>query len=183
MKYACFRTEEKLLRSILHSIPYDTYPKVSAIGGKKINPDIDILEVQRVSQSQVRLVGYESKLMRFDRRSNGLSWTGFYNGIGQALLYLRNGVHRAVLVLGLHYSVPDDSLIDEFHDWLWNNKDLLKKILGSHISVGMHLYERGSVSLLIEAGVDFYSADEKIRLLSNELLQRKFTFNKRLKSD
>jgi len=120
--------------------------------------------------------------MKFDTRSNGLSWSSFYSGIGQALLYLKNGVQRAVLVLGFHANVPDDKLIDEFHDWLWDNKELLKRILGSYIGVDLHLYERGAISPLIKADYDFYPSDEKIQLLSNELIQRKFTFNKRLKS-
>lgn len=141
MGYSRFKTEEELLKSIL---PYGAYRKVSAIGGKKIVPDIDILEIQTVSESQSRLTGYEVKLMKFDKRSKGLSWTTFYNGIGQALLYLKNGVHRAILVLGFHESVPNDKLIDDFYHWLWDSKDLLKRILGSYVAIAVHLYERGS---------------------------------------
>ena len=37
-KYDRFKTEEELLKSVLHSLSYDVYPKVSAIGGKRINP-------------------------------------------------------------------------------------------------------------------------------------------------
>ena len=179
MKYARFKTEDELLKSVL---PYGAYPKVSAIGGKKITPDIDILEVQRVSQSQSRLIGYEVKLMKFDKRSNGLGRNNFYSGIGQALLYLKNGVHQTGLVLGFHDSVPDDKLIEKFRDYLWENRELLKRILGSYIAIDLHLYEGGSISPLIKADYDFYASDEKTRLLSNELLQGKFTFNKRLKS-
>jgi hypothetical protein len=35
MKYARFKTEEELLKYVLCSLPYDAYPKVSAIGGKR----------------------------------------------------------------------------------------------------------------------------------------------------
>jgi len=182
MKYARFKKEDELIKSILHCLPYDAYPKVSAIGGRKITPDIDILEIQKVSQNQSRLVGYEVKLMKFNRGSKGLSWASFYNGIGQALLYLKNGLHRAVLVLGFHANVPDDSLIEEFYHWLCDDKDLLKRIFGNYISVDVHLYERGSISPIIEGGIDFYPSDEKIRLLSEELLRGKFTFNKRIKN-
>lgn len=164
-------------------MPYDAYPQVSAIGGKRINPDIDILQVQKVSQTQSRLVGYEVKLIKFDSRSKGLSWSAFYNGIGQALLYLKNGVHRAVLVLGFHESVPDDNLIDQFHKWLWDNKDLLKRILGNCLSIDLHLYQRSPISPLVDATSDFYALDEKVRLLSDEMLHKKFTFNKRLRVD
>jgi hypothetical protein len=181
MNYARFKTEDELLKSILSVLPYDAYPKISAIGGKKITPDIDILEVRKVSESQFQLLGYEVKLIKFDKRSKGLSWASFYNGIGQALLYLKNGVHQAILVLGFHESVPDDKLIDEFNNWLWHNKVLLKIIFGSHLSVAVHLYEGSQISPLIGSAHDFPPFNREIQLLSEELLQGKFTFNKRLK--
>jgi hypothetical protein len=67
VNYARFETEEELLKDVLRSLPYDAYPKVSAIGGKKISPDIDILQIARISQSQFRLIGYEIKLMKLAR--------------------------------------------------------------------------------------------------------------------
>ncbi|RLG01617.1 MAG: hypothetical protein DRN49_00870 [Thaumarchaeota archaeon] len=180
-KYVRFQTEEELLKSVLRSLPYDSYPKVSAIGGKKITPDIDILEIRKVSQNQFRLIGYELKLMKFDNRSKALSWNSFYCGIGQALLYLKNGVHRTFLILGFHKNVPDDKLIDQFRDWLYEKKDLLKTIIGDHLGIDLYLYEGGTISPIINANYDFYSSGDEIRLLSQELLQRKFTFDKRLK--
>jgi hypothetical protein len=184
MKYARFKTEEELLKEVLRSLAYKVYPKVSAIGGKKISPDIDILQIERVSQNQFRLVGYEIKLVKFDKRSKGLGWNSFYSGIGQALLYLKNGVHRAVLVLGFHENIPDDKLIDEFREWLWNKKDLLKRIIGNYVSIDTYLYKGGSLtSPIIKAEYDFYPSDKEVELLSNELLQGKFTFNKKLRED
>ena len=100
MPYDRFKSEEELLKSVLRSLPYEVYPKVSAIGGSKINPDIDILQISRVSETP-RLIGYELKLMKFDKRTKGLSWDAFYKGIGQSLLYLKNGVQHAVLVFRL----------------------------------------------------------------------------------
>jgi len=182
VKYARFKTEEELLKDVLRSLPYDAYPKVSAIGGKKISPDIDILQIARISQNQFRLIGYEIKLMKFDKKRKGLSWNGFYSGIGQALLYLKNGVHRAFLVLGFHESIPDDRIIDEFRSWLWNKRDLLKRIVGSYVSIGTYLYRGGYLaSPIVEAEYDFYPSDREVELLTNELLQGKFTFNKKLK--
>lgn len=182
MKFSRFRTEDELLKSILRSLPYDVYPKVSAVGGRRIAPDIDILQIQKPSQAQPRLVGYEVKLLKFNKSSKGLSWKGFYSGIGQALLYLKNGVHQATLVLGFHEGIPDDRLIDDFYHLLWNNKDVLKQILGNHVSIGIYLYEGGSVSSLIEATCDFYPPSQENQLLVSEMLQGKFTFNKRLRS-
>ncbi len=182
-KYVRFRTEEDLLKSCLRSLSYSygVYPKVSAIGGKKINPDIDILQIEKTSQNRFRLIGYEIKLMKFNKKSKGLSWNSFYSGIGQALLYLKNGVHRAVLVLGFHENIPNDDLIEDFYDWMYRNRDVLKSILGSYISIGLYLYEGAPISLIIEADCDFYSPNEEIRLLSEELLHGKFSYDKRLK--
>ena len=182
IKYSRFKTEDELLKSVMRSSAFDKFPKVSAIGGKKINPDIDILQILNVSQGQSRLIGYEAKLIKFDSRSGRLSWNSFYNGIGQALLYLKNGVHRAAVIFGFHENVRDDSLIEGFNQWLWDNKDILKRILGDHVSISIHLYDKGNITPTIEAGSDFYHSDEKIQLLSNELLQGKFTFNRRLKN-
>lgn len=170
------------MKTVLHSLAYDVYPKVSAIGGRKISPDIDILQIEGASQNRFRLIGYEIKLVKFDKRSKGLGWNSFYNGIGQALLYLKNGVHRAFLVLGFHEGVPDDKLIDEFREWLRNRKELLKRIIGNYISIDFYLYQGQPLySPIIEAEYDFYPSDREVELLSNELLQGKFTFNKKLK--
>jgi hypothetical protein len=185
MKYSRFGTEEELLKSVLHSLAaYNVYPKVSAIGGKKISPDIDILQIERISQNQFRLIGYEIKLIKFDKRSKGLSWNSFYSGVGQALLYLKNGVHRAFLVLGFHENILDDKIIDEFRGWLWNKKDLLKKIIENYVSIDTYLYKEGPLSSpIIKAEQDFYPSDKEVELLSNELLQGKFTFNKKLRGE
>ena len=48
IKYARFKTEEELLKVVLHSLAYNVYPKVSAIGGRKISPSIDILQIERI---------------------------------------------------------------------------------------------------------------------------------------
>lgn len=183
MLYDRFKTEEESIKSLTHSLAYDVYPRVSAIGGKRINPDIDVLQIKKVSQNQYRLIGYEVKLMKFDQRSKSLSWLSFYTGIGQSLLYLQNGVHRVCLVLGFHESVAQDSLIEEFSSWLRDNRELLKRILGNYVSIGTYVYRRAAFSPIVEADSDFCPPNEKIKLLSNELLQRKFTFNKKLRED
>jgi hypothetical protein len=182
--YIRFKTEEELLKAVLHSLHDDVYPKVSAIGGKKINPDIDILQIERFPQNRFRLVGYEIKLIKFDKRSRGLSWNNFYSGLGQALLYLKNGVHRACLVLGFHKNVPNDGLIDEFLGSLRNKKELVKRIIGRYVSIYAYIYKDDYLNFalpLIDAEDDFYSLDKEVGLLSNELLQGEFTFNKKLK--
>ena len=183
MPYDRFKSEEELLKSVLGSLPGDVFPRVSVIAGTKINPDIDILQISRTSGNQYRTIGYELKLMKSDKRSNGLSWTAFYKGIGQALMYLKNGVHRTVLILGFHENVPNDEMIDNFRGWLRNKRELLNRILGNYISVGTFLYKRGSFSPIVEATSDFYPPDEETRFLSQALLRRKFTFNRKLRGE
>ncbi len=182
-EYARFKTEGEFLKAVLRSLPFDVYPRVTAIGGRKIHPDIDILQIKRISQHQYRLIGYELKLIKFDKRSKGLSWNAFYTGIGQALLYLKNGVHQAFLLLGFHENISTDEFIDTFRDWLWKYKELIARIVSNYISIGIYLYERGGISAIIEAFLDFYPSNKEIQLLSEELLQRKFTFDKRLKGE
>jgi hypothetical protein len=179
MRYPRFKTEEELLRAILRLFPYNSYPKVSAIGGRKINPDIDMLLIERTSQYQ-RTIGYEIKLIKFDKRNRGISWNSFYSGIGQALLYLRNGVNRAFLVLGFHDNILNDELIDEFLDQLQSERELLKRILGNYISIGIYI---GYLMTIVWAEHDFHPPDERTKLLSEELLHGKFTFDKRLKGE
>jgi len=59
---------------------------------------------------------------------------------------------------------------------------LLKRIVGSYVSIGTYLYEGGYLaSPIVEAEYDFYPSGREVELLTNELLQGKFTFNKKLK--
>ncbi len=181
IKYARFETETELLKSVLLYLgKINVYPKVSAIAGKKINPDIDILQIKRVSQNRYGLVGYEIKLMKFDKRSKGLSWNVLYQGVGQALLYFLNGIHRAVLVLGFHKNVPNDEIIEKFYNLIWTKKELLNRIIGSYLSLDIYLYKRSSISPIIKSNYDFYPSDNETKFLSEALLQKRFTFNKKL---
>ena len=182
MPYDRFKSEDELLKSIFPSLAYDGYPKVSVIAGTRVNPDIDILHITKVPGNQRRLIGYELKLMKYNQRSKGLSWHAFYQGIGQTHLYLKNGVHRAVLILGFHENIPDDEQIASFDTWLWDKRNLLSRILGNYISVGTFLYKRGHFSPKIEAKSDFSPPDEETRFLTQALLQGKFTYNKKLKA-
>jgi hypothetical protein len=100
--------------------------------------DIDILQI---TENRTRAIGYEIKLMKPSSKSASLNYEDFYTGIGQALLYLKNGDHRACLVLGFHENVPNDGLIDEFLGSLQNKKELLKRIIGRHVSIYAYLYK------------------------------------------
>ena len=151
------------------------YPRVTDIDGNKIWPDIDILQM---NEDRTKVVGYEIKLMKPSNNSASLNYESLYTGIGQALLYLKNGVHRAYLVLGFHESTTEYQ-INEFLNRL-SKKNLLKSIVGNHISIGTYLEYRGIISSIIEAESDFSTSDEEVKLLSNKLLNGKFSFNQKL---
>ena len=93
--------ENMLIAKILQDRPHPfnygrLFPHVSSIGGKRINPDIDIL--QKIPDHNLA-VGYEVKwLHHFEKK--GISWYRFYQGIGQVLCYFLHGVTHACLVLG-----------------------------------------------------------------------------------
>jgi hypothetical protein len=86
--------------------------------------------------------------------------------------------------LGFHENVPNDGLIDEFLGSLRNKKELVKRIIGRYVSIYVYIYKDDYLNFalpLIDAEDDFYSLDKEVELLSNELSQGKFTFNKKLK--
>jgi len=118
--------------------------------------------------------------MKFDKRSKGLGWDAFYKGIGQALLNLKNGLHQAVLVLGFHENVPSDEMIDIFHKWLFDSKELLNSILGSYLSIATALYDGSSLSPEVKANSYFSPSDNRTKFLSQALANRKFTYDKKL---
>lgn len=76
--------------------------------------------------------------------------------------------------------MPDDKLIDEFHEMLCEGKkSLLPQILGSYISIGTYLYKDGYINCEVEAKSDFLFSSEKIILSNQNLLNKNFTYNKR----
>jgi len=92
--------ENKLIAKIIQDRPYPftlgkLYPRVTAIGGKQIHPDIDLLQIIEPYELPV---GYEIKWLHHYRK--GTTWYRFYQGIGQTLSYFLNGVFHAYLVLG-----------------------------------------------------------------------------------
>jgi hypothetical protein len=178
--YSHFETEQDLLADIFKVVSYDAYPRVTAIGGKKIVPDIDVLEIRPATHGQQRLLGYEIKLMRYDKRSKGLTWGTFYKGIGQALMYLLHGVQKVGLVLGFQSNVPDE-LIEDFSAWLNENKAVLALILGNYLAVHLHLYSGNPLSPTLDAKASFLPQSDPASLRMNELIHGNFTYDKRLK--
>lgn len=181
MRYSRFRDEDYLLKALLQSKGnYNVFPKVTMIAGERVRPDIDLLEINREREDQYWTIGYECKLMKFSQVAKALSWDAFYKGIGQALRYLRNGVQRAVLILGFYENVHDDQLIEDFKTRLYQKRDFLQQIFGSYLSIGLLLYEGGTPYFILESKSYFYHSDNEAKLFVDSLLQRKFRFSKHL---
>jgi hypothetical protein len=139
-----------------------------------------LLEIHREKENQYYTVGYECKVVKFSQAAKALSWEAFYKGIGQALCYLRNGIQRAVLVLGFHENVIDDQLIEDFKTRLYEKREFLREIFGPYLSIGLILYERSIPLFILESTTYFYHSDSEIKLLVDSLLQKKFRFGKQL---
>ena len=184
MAYDRFKNEDELLKALLKSKgTYNLYPKVTVIAGERVRPDIDLLEIYKEGENQYWTIGYECKLMKFDQRAKALSWEAFYKGIGQALCYLRNGVQRAVLILGFHENATDDQLLEDFKTKLYAKREFLQQIFGPYLSIGFILYEGGTPFFVLESKNYFYHSDNEIKLLVDSLLQKKFRFRKPLLQD
>lgn len=84
----------------------EAYAKVTEIPrGNSLRPDIDILEIRR-DQKPPLVLGYEVKLLRYNKKYKAIGLTEFYKGVGQVHCYFQHGVDRAWLVFGLE-GAPD----------------------------------------------------------------------------
>ena len=105
----------------------DVYPKVSSIPkGKRITPDIDLLEIQKYKQPPL-IIGHELKLVRKTD-----PYGPFYGGLGQALGYFRHGVDQAYLVLGC-FNMPSERM-DEI-------QTTIKAVIDFFKQAGLNLLE------------------------------------------
>lgn len=181
-EYVRFRTEKEFLKSVLSSLgSFGPYPKVSAIAGEKIYPDIDSLKVEKASKDKSIFIGFELKLIKFDKRSKSLSLNSFYQGIGQALLYLLHGVDHSGLILGFHENILENKLINDFREKVWNKRKSLANAIRPYLFLGIYHYKRDYVGYIIESKSNFYHSSPKTKLFQEALLQGNFTYNKRLK--
>ena len=176
------------------SILSKNFPKVSVIGrGKKIHPDIDILQIKDIDQQTKRLIGFEVKVVKSaegKKQKRGWNWEEIYKGIGQAFLYLQFGLDQCGLILGFHECVSNER-IEEFKDELQKKDSLLTQILGGYFALGLFLWEKGGLLEIVKAERDFtYSSyrdqlyggkiEEEIKKFKNMLLAKEFLWDKKL---
>jgi hypothetical protein len=177
MQITKFKTERDLIKTLFPLLKGDkTYPCVSRLAQKDIEPDIDILNLDY----QKKIEGYEIKLLGRDRYGN-VNRAEFYKGIGEALLYLRYGVEKVGLVLGFKDTLENDEKINKFVKWLEDEKEILKKILGNHFSLGVYL--GNYIDWIIRASSVFsYSYQEK-DFLKRIIEEERLSYNKKLQRE
>ncbi len=177
---ARFSTEEKALKTLLKLFGKENiFPKVTAIGGKKIKSSIDILKIEKSKSDEYELTGYKVKILKFDKRSKELSLTEFYKGIGQALMMLLYGINRVFLILCFHENVPSDDNIMEFYCWLRSRKYDISGILGKYCGLGILLHENYLDELIMP--LEKFYGGSKWESFRNALIEGNFTYDKRLK--
>jgi len=151
-----------------------TYPRVSRLGQKNIEPDIDILNVSY----QNKIEGFETKLLGSDRYGN-VNRAEFYKGIGEALLYLRFGVQRVGLILGFKETLKEDGRIKRFLDELREAKEAVAKILGRHFALGV--YSSTYVDWINQAASNFAYGDYKETEFLKRLIEEgRLSYDKKL---
>jgi len=99
--------DEDDLAYLLCKYMSEAYAKVTEIPrGNPIQPDIDVLEVRRHEDPPL-VIGYEVKLLRYNKRYKAVSLEEFYKGVGQVHCYFQHGIDRAMLVFGIE-GAPED---------------------------------------------------------------------------
>lgn len=91
-------SEDELLAHLMEKHELGQFAKVTRISTLRVSPEIDLLYV---AKKEKKVIGYEIKLLRYNRRWKRANFYPFYTGIGQSLLYLQHGVDRSYLVVGL----------------------------------------------------------------------------------
>lgn len=99
--------EDDLLAHLMAKHNLGKFAKVTRISTLPVSPEIDLLNVD---EKEKIVIGYELKLLKYNKRWKRVDFKHLYSGIGQALLYLQHGVNRSYLVLGLSSSLPDNSV-------------------------------------------------------------------------
>ncbi len=175
MDYTRFKTERELVKAVFRNVGgLKTYPSVSRLAQKNIEPDIDILNISY----QNKIEGFETKLLGSDRYGN-VNRAEFYKGIGEALLYLRFGVQRVGLILGFKETLNEDSRITKFLDELRKAKEDVAKILGKHFALGV--YSSTYIDWINQAESDFAYGDYKeADFLKRLIEEERLSYDKKL---
>lgn len=97
--------EDDLLAHLMVRHGLGQFAKVKQISTKSISPEIDLLSIREQSA-----VGYELKLLKYNKKLKRVDLNALYSGIGQMFLYLNHGVDRSYLVIGLSPTLVDGNV-------------------------------------------------------------------------
>lgn len=93
------------------------YPKVDILSrSTKISPDIDLLIIDSDNN---KIIGYETKLLRYIEKWRRYDYNSIYMGIGEALLYFQYGIDQVYLCIAVELY---DSVLKE------HKEHILKKL-------------------------------------------------------
>lgn len=175
MNYTRFKTEREFVKTVFRNVEgLKSYPSVSRLAQKNIEPDIDILNMSYLH----KIEGFETKLIGSDRYGN-VNRAEFYKGIGQALLYLRIGVERVSLILGFKETLKDEDRIEKFVNELRKGKEDFEKILGKYFGIGV--YSSNYIHWINKAESDFPYLDYKETDFLKRLIdQERLSYDKKL---
>lgn len=175
MDYTRFKTERELVKAVFRNVGgLKTYPRVSRLAQKDIEPDIDILNMSYEN----KIEGFETKLLGSDKYGN-VNRSEFYKGIGEALLYLRFGAQRVGLVLGFKETLKEDGRVKKFLDEVRSSKEDLVKILGKHFALGV--YSSTYVEWINKAEADFAYGDyRETEFLKRLIEEERLSYDKKL---
>ena len=160
----------------------EVYPKVTAIPrGHRITPDIDLLEIKRYGD--VHTIGYELKLLKFNKKTMDVPFTPFYTGLGEATCYFQHGVERVHLIIGC-YLVPQDhlDLLDKIEKRLEEICKLMKEsvlVISPHLGIEFYRQDRNySITLKPTEGKFYVSVHEDIQHKRECLLRKEFSWGR-----
>lgn len=93
--FECF-----LLKKYSTRFGSNLFPLVKSIGGERISPEIDLLNIERkVKREDTLITGYEFKFLNC--KTADASYRRIHQGIGQALMYFQYGIDRCYVVIGI----------------------------------------------------------------------------------
>ena len=154
--------EDDFLAHLMKRYNLGNFAKVTRVSILPVSPEIDLLDV---NTREKIVVGYELKLLKYNKHLKRVGLHPLYSGIGQALLYFLHGINRSYLVLGVSPSLPENhvaSTIDRIEE-IVNFFKMLRKI-----STG-YRYLHGEETSMATYGFDCFGI--MLWTPSNDLLQ------------
>lgn len=169
--------EDELITHVMKGQYWSGFSKINRISTIKISPDIDFLQIDKIRK---KAVGYEFKLIKYNKGWKRANLTPMYTGLGEALHYFHFGVDKSYLVLGLSNTIPSNAL-----DIALEKVVELLSTLNTFRALGLKCFgvyiwneRNNSFKQLINASEDFpMSKDEKHR--KECLLRLEFKYDKK----